>query len=216
MNRPLAVTHAVLTSVIAMVACQKKVDEAELQDARFEVRMKADASVASLDDWPATAEAPFKVELTADRLDRYLAYQRAVLKAESTPPADGGGLALLEQVALAEEAARKKFALGEREIDALDEMVTDVLDERTYAQAADLEKLVKQGEEMNQKLPEDLRADFEVELDAIRRQRDAAKDLPEERERYGSANVELLLTREAELTALWNERIRGPASRSGR
>lgn len=197
------ISAGVLVASLAAAACQRRGEPPAGADG---AQRTADASIASAEG--AAADGG-RLSLTAERLERYLGYQRAVLEGQRTLAPDGGALAVLERLARAEEEARVRFGLQAQEVDAIDELITDVFAERSYALSAGLDRLIAQGEAMTAKLPADQRGDFELELQAIRQQRDEARALPRQRERYGDANVDLVLTREAELMKLWNERVSG-------
>ncbi len=169
----------------------------------------APLSVAPADVPGDEADAP--LALTPGQLDRFIAYERELLAAEAALPKQPAGkkdpLAALDRLAREEEALRKKHQLSEREVDGLERMMAQVMDHRLFARSTSLAGLVEQGQKMREKLPAEQRAEFDVELDEMKKEHAAAEQLTDERAQFGDANVTLLLTREADLAPIWSERL---------
>lgn len=161
--------------------------------------------------------------LTAGKLDSYLAYQRALLGIHEAlfrelgklPAAGDGGLPsaakssvseVLEAVdhqAKAEQLAREQAGLSEGEIDSLSPMILAVASKRSLYRTLDYAGMRKQLESVRAELPETEREGVDRSLLELEERRARLDQLSEEKKRYGEANVELLLTHEAELVKNW-------------
>lgn len=163
--------------------------------------------------------------LTGDKLDRYLVYQKQMvtlysrLLKETGPIAKGRGAqvhrreltpnrqAALEKLAADEERARAQSGLSLEELSAMEQIVREVIGKRIYGAALSEDESVQRMEEMKAKLPAEWQAETEKSIGEIRRNSDAIHRLPEERSKYGNANVDIVLSREAELTRAWKETV---------
>jgi len=178
--------------------------------------LKPDASVAS-------PEGPYV--LTRDTLDAYVRYQRAVLviqdsllTALSKLPAtalkpDAGrassqsakaALRVLEAKARAEEQARLEAGLSERDAQEIERMVMAIINKRNLGRSFDPTTAINQWEAMRGKLPPAQRTELDHSVDDLKAQQAETSRLSEERRQFGDANVDLLLSREEELTRQYN------------
>jgi hypothetical protein len=185
-----------------------------------------DASVAQAD---ATAEVDAGTEqpwaVTAAELDAFIAYQTEMLGVWSamvkdlqrlTEQGEGTGKAAarartqvgeaLRKRAEEEERAREKAGLTEAQVDALERLVADVLLQRAARRSAEDEALARQHAEIMAKLPPEARAAFEQTFPGGAASADAGtSELAAERALHGDQNVDRVLEREAQLTALWQK-----------
>ncbi|MHB8877607.1 MAG: hypothetical protein ACYC8T_28280 [Myxococcaceae bacterium] len=174
----------------------------------------APAPEAQPDD-PA-APANEKLALTADKLTRFIGYQQRMLEVTAqalkdvkamdhkADAGDYGGVAndavdSIGRKEEAEEAARKDSGLSEREVEQLEQLVGELLAKRSLARTMNFEATLKQMEELRAGLPKEQQAGLDQSLAELKKQQEEAKSLKEERDRFGSANVDLVLAREAEL-----------------
>jgi hypothetical protein len=163
--------------------------------------------------------------LTGDKLDRYLLYQKRMValysgllketgtiakgrgtqvhRRELTPSRQGA----LEKLAAEEERARAQSGLSLEELSAMEQIVREVIGKRIYGAALSEDESVQRMEEMKAKLPAEWQAETEKSIAEIRRSQEAIHRLPEERSKYGNANVDIVLSREAELTRAWKETV---------
>lgn len=165
---------------------------------------------------------PAGFALNRQKLDRYLDYQRRLVpiyselmkgmsqggpastgasgRAATTSPESG---ATLKRLAIDEERAREASGLSTQELEAIDRIVRDVIGRRLYGGTAVEEESVHRMEMMKAKLPTQLQAETGRAIDEIRKSQESVKWLKGEREKYGSSNVDLVLSREAELAQTW-------------
>ena len=101
----------------------------------------------------------------------------------------------------AQVVARKESGLTEQEVEQYESLVGDVIMKRLVGRTVNLESTLKRMEQMRSSLPKDQQAGLDQSLSELKKQQEEMKMLAEEREKYGSANVDLVLTQEAELTA---------------
>jgi hypothetical protein len=132
--------------------------------------------------------------LTPAMLESYLQYQRLQLEAS-----DAGTL----ERARREEDARKKLSLSDRALFQIDEMVAAVVARRLVSQLNVNPAFAPDLERMGQNLAADQKKRLEEAMAAFKASQQQSKDLKVERERFGTQNVDVLLTREAELTKNW-------------
>jgi hypothetical protein len=88
-------------------------------------------------------------------------------------------------------------------IEELQEMVTEREMAEDTARPEDLAEM----EAMAKKVPADQKATIDQSIADLKAQRDRAMQLTDMRERFGSANVDVLLQREKELRAAWTDWI---------
>jgi hypothetical protein len=209
---------ALIAAAAALSAGCKKEDPARSGAAAGTVRAQA----------AADASAP--LALTPARLEAFVKYQArlvalydAVLKQRERqggePGAlarlpDGGwvdpvkaSLALFEGKAGAEEQARAEAGLSEEEVAQLEPLVAEVISERANARDQDPSESIRKFEAMRDQLSEDQRAPVEEQIAEMRLHHEELMGNAEQRQRYGDAAVDLVLTREAELIRLRKEWI---------
>jgi hypothetical protein len=154
------------------------------------------------DSGPAAA-APEAVDggfvLTAEQLDAYLRYQKAAAAPLASP--DGGAL----DRAARDEAALKQVGLTDVQVTRIDEMVSTVVARRMVTQLAANPEFMPDMAAMGQALNAEQKKRMDEAMAAFKQQQQQAKELTEERKRFGSKNIDVLLTREVEVTKAWSE-----------
>jgi hypothetical protein len=178
------------------------------------------------------AQGPYTV--TKPKLDAYVGYQRAMLQVQADlvrgleglagAVADGGpgaqgareatgevavqrSMRLIEAKARAEAKAREAAGLSEADVNALGRIVTDVISQRHLAQVMRYDEEIRATEALKAKLPAAQQQELEPRLRTLREQEAGFRGLAEARRRYGDANVDLVLTREAELAKNYREML---------
>jgi hypothetical protein len=172
-------------------------------------------------------EASLYYAITPVKLDAFLKYQRRRLELEQTlrkgsiagSPADGGPVAgaqgseraegasaWVERRAEAEEQARKESKLSVQDVVALQQMAYAVIGKRALWKQM-LNEQAPQASLMD-KLPANARNQLEGATQQAKSRQQAMEQLPEERKKFGNANVDLILSQEAALTKVWEERVR--------
>jgi len=140
------------------------------------------------------------------RLERDLAREESEARARLP---DGGfrvdgpaltrGLALLKREDEARSLLLKESGLTREEARGIERMVADFVGERMLSNGASQDLMVEQLEQILRQVPADRRTDFEQALNRERAARDKSKALVSQRDRWGDANIDLLLAHEAEL-----------------
>ena len=184
------------------------------------------------------AQQPVEVEvdagpyrLTAAKLDAFLSYKRALLDAgelsqaqlrallravdAGEPEAGQRAWALLRAQAAREAAARARTGLTTAEARAIESMAADVAAARVFARPLGLGKLSEDLAAARNSLPPDRRAAVDVTIESLRRDEARLEHLADEREAWGDANVDLLLSREKDLVRLYEAELRGARERLG-
>jgi hypothetical protein len=206
-------------AVLSLAGCQKeKVDASAPPPGRL--------GVPEVDDRDeGVASGPYVI--TPDLLDRYVRYQRKMIdtytaslkelrsapgKADASrvPPAVLARsrpdiLAIIRKQSEAQATARQFAQLSERDVAETERVVSDVISRRFYAKNLKQDEAIKEMEEMKALLPAEHQREFDKSLQEMRRQREETTKLLDERKQYGDANVDLVLTREEELTKNWDE-----------
>ena len=139
--------------------------------------------------------------LTPAMVDAYLRYQKAAMGAGAG--ADGGAL----DRAKVDEAALKANGLTEAQAVWIDEMVSVVVARRMVTQLADNRDFMPDMEAMGSSLNAEQKKHMADAMAAFKAQQAAARDLTDERKRFGSKNIDVLLSREAELVKAWTEQM---------
>ena len=137
--------------------------------------------------------------LTREKLAAFLRYQS--LKTRET--ADAGS----EQQALILEQARTEAGLSVRDLEEMEAMIARVIGKRAFARQLADEKSLETLESVKAKVPLHHQKQLEHLVGWNKAQRAEALGLAEERKRYGNANVDLILSQEAELLRLWDSEI---------
>jgi hypothetical protein len=162
--------------------------------------------------------------LTKEKLNAYVGYQRKLLEAYDTLLKDlaqakkdtkkGDELAevnatmkLIEGKAKAEEAARKEAGLSEEDVNGIADVVTAVIGQRQMVQALQMDEELKKLEEMQAKLTPEQREELAPQVASMRERVEEIQKLTEVRNTYGDANVDLVLTREADLAKNYQDML---------
>ncbi len=166
--------------------------------------------------WAGEADAGFVV--TPEKIDAFIAYQKKMLEVwagtlEDLERLEGkadAGMAAVNEVVdaarrrgRAEEAAREATGLTEREVGFLEALVGDVIAKRSLGKSMNLDGLVRQIEATKAALPPEQREAVEKSIAEMKKQQADLQSLADERQKYGSANVDAVLARESELTKNW-------------
>ncbi|WP_224364655.1 hypothetical protein [Hyalangium versicolor] len=208
----------VLCWVLGFSACKK--EKAPSAPQASEVPRPSAASPEdeqALDEDGGAEFGPHSYTMTKEKLEAYVGYQRKLLEAYESLLKDlarakgdagrGDGMAevnatmkLIEGKAKAEEAARKEAGLSEEDVNGLAEVVTAVIGQRQMTQAMKFDEELQKLEEMQAKLRPEQREELAPQLAAMRERVEDLQKLTEVRRTFGDANVDLVLTREEELT----------------
>ena len=218
----------VLCAALAFSGCKKEKAE-EVRPASEAARPSPASSEGKQaeEELEAGAEfGPSAYGVTKEKLDAYVGYQRKLLEAYEAllrdmakvqgRMLDGGGdmladmnaaMKLIESKAKAEEAARKEARLSEEDVNGIAEVVTAVIGQRQLAQALQTEEELTKLEELAAKLTPAQREELEPQLAAMRERNEELQKLVEVRRTYGDANVDVVLTREADLTKNYQDML---------
>lgn len=180
---------------------------------------------------PAAADSGVASALTREQVDRFVKYQSRLVelydqvlsqreREKAAPIArltDGGvadpvkvSLQLFQGKAKAEEAARAEAGLSLEDIRRIEPIVAGVINERSNARADDVAAVIKQLQALRDKLPEEKRQPVEDQIREVEEDHRHRDGNVEQRQEYGDAAVDAVLTREADLTRLrteWVKRI---------
>jgi len=173
-----------ITLIVLLAACPKE---------------KSSVPDAAVADAPAPAAQPGGFTLTPQMLDAYLTYQKAWL-------GTGGDPARRLDRASREQAALKASGLTDDQLNQIDAMVSAVIARRMVSQLTGNPSFNPDfGGSMAKALNPEQRKHMEDAVAQFKASQQAAKDLTDERKAYGSANIDVLLTQEPELTRMWSE-----------
>lgn len=169
--------------------------------------------------------------LTAAKLDAFLEYKRALLTGgepsaaqlrellravdAGEPEAVDRAWAFLKAQGTLEAAARTRAGLSPAEVRTIESMAADVAAARLFAKPVGLGKLSDDLAAARNSLPPERRAAVDTTLAALREDEARVERLADEREAWGDANVDLLLTKEKELVRLYEAQVRGARERLG-
>ncbi|MGA9525409.1 MAG: hypothetical protein WBV82_28375 [Myxococcaceae bacterium] len=168
---------------------------------------------------PEIPVAPGQYAVTPEAVDRYLAFQDRSLKLHgetvreliALEQRDAGtgpeAAALVRRQAEAVMALRQEAGLTDRDVRELERIVGDVISRRALAATAEEAAALSDLENLAARLSDADRTALETSLASVREQQRALEALTEERKRYGDANVDAVLSRERELTRLWQRTI---------
>jgi hypothetical protein len=161
--------------------------------------------------------APFR--LSKEMLEGYLRYQpvrtKLLDRLAGLPRGGEDAVRALEARANADEAARAQAGLTYEEVRRMDALLAEVLEARSIAAALTADGAIEAWDKMREKLPDSQRADLDPAIEKMSREREEARGLSRARKEFGEANVDLLLTRERELTLnynAWLSRLTGMAA----
>jgi hypothetical protein len=169
--------------------------------------------------------------LTPAKVDGFLTYKRLVLEGgqpsaaqlrellravdAGEPEAVERAWAFLHGQGTREAAARVQTGLSSAEVRVIESMAADVAAARVFARPMGLGKLSEDLAAARNSLPPERRAAVDSTLATLREDEARVERLADEREAWGDANVDLLLTREKELVRLYEAEVRGARERLG-
>ncbi len=153
---------------------------------------------------------PVEWALTQPMVDGYVRYQRTLLvqAGKLAPAAWDGGLKKFEETSVEQKANLDERARLEAGLTADDVLTIESMLSRLAAR-----RLTFQLMRLNEKLPDlpqsdpfDPRqgAELAAAVQAHAKLKQSIEDLSDERQTFGSANIDVLLTREAELLRNWS------------
>lgn len=163
--------------------------------------------------------------LTREKLEAFMGYQRRMLTVHENVQKElqgvdarilqGGGsdvtkerLKVIEGKAKAEEEARREAGLSEEEVNRIAGMVTAVISQRHLSRQMGLDEEVRKLQDIQARLPPEQQKELAPQMAQQRQRAQELEDLTELRRTYGEANVELLLTREQELTQAYQDMLK--------
>ena len=163
------------------------------------------------------AAAP-PLKLTDRKLSAYLAYERQMVElyARSLDAGAASASPTVGKLAEAEEEARRQSGVERGELTAIEQMVREVIVKRLYGGIAPGDDSLEQTKALQDKLSGPQREELTKSIAEMERTRNEFARLTRERRKYGDANVDLLIAREAELTRAWKEKMAAFAPRSQR
>ncbi|WP_224243653.1 hypothetical protein [Hyalangium gracile] len=218
----------VLCVVLGFSGCKK--EKAEPAPRAAEVARPSSApheGEQAPEDGAGGAEfGPHAYTVTKPKLNAYVGYQRKLLEAYESllkdvamakvkPDAGRGDamaevnatMKLIEGKAKAEEAARKEAGLTEEDVNGIAEVVTAVIGQRQLTQSLKFDEELTKLEEMQAKLTPEQREELAPQLAAMRERIEDLQKLTEARRTYGDANVDMVLTREEDLTKNYQDML---------
>jgi hypothetical protein len=180
-------------------------------------KQQAPATTASpKQQGPAAPQAPKKpgsgYTVTLENLDRYIRYRQesdAVMIGAAQAMAQagdesGGFMGQMQKMRKADLALREKHGLGSEDFQHLDKMVRDVSNARFLPESAMFKAMIQMNEQRAATTPKGPGQDMARAMAAmVRKQMETGPQLREQRAEYGDANVDLILSRESTLKALW-------------
>ncbi|RKH80939.1 hypothetical protein D7Y21_31250 [Corallococcus sp. AB045] len=214
-----------LAVVLALSACRKDAAEGPEGggDAREAVaRLEGGEGAEGGEDAPS---GPYTV--TKEKLEAYVGYQRKMLEVYGSlmrslqdmgPLLDAGtpqamekaksGLKLIERKAQAESDARQAAGLSTDEVNRIAEVVTAVISQRQMGRTLQYEEELKKLEALQARMPEEQQKELAPQVESMRLQVETFQKLPEARREFGDANVEVVLSREADLTKNYQDMLK--------
>jgi len=123
--------------------------------------------------------------------------------------------AVLQAQGTREAEARARSRLSPAEVRLIESMAADVAAARLFARPLGLGKLSDDLAAARSSLPPDRRDAVDATLATLREDEARLERLSDEREAWGDANVDLLLSREKELVRLYEAQVRGARERLG-
>jgi hypothetical protein len=118
----------------------------------------------------------------------------------------GPGVNLMErvkQIKEADDVVRAKFGLSGADFSPLDQMVRGICDSRFMPESAAMKVMIKRFETQASGPQSPERDLAKGMLNMLRKQLEKSVGLPQQREQYGDATVNLVLSREKELKEIW-------------
>ncbi|MGO8971235.1 MAG: hypothetical protein ACLQDQ_16890 [Myxococcaceae bacterium] len=180
---------------------------------------------------PAAVSDAGPYRLSAAKLDAFLQYKREVLQEgepsgarlrellravdAGEPGAVDRAWTVLHEQGTREAAARERTGLSPAEVRLIESMAADVAAARLFTRPMGLGKLSDDLAAARNSLPADRRDAVDATLAALREDEARVEHLADEREAWGDANVDLLLTHEKGLVRLYEAQVRGARERLG-
>lgn len=217
----------VLAAVCALSACQKTSKEApEASPGQPQPATEVAAEAEAQADVAFEEEEPVKV--TPALVASYLDFRKKVLEATRTElatikerldkvdkdsTADQLGLLnetgkMSERLDAKTETLRKAAGLSDRQIELLDDLVTQLVTSQMLIQnLPDMQSLVDTMKEQAKSAPEEQRATVLAEIERMEKDARAMKEYAEARATFGDAAVDTVLAQLPALTALRTEMI---------
>ncbi|MCY1034738.1 hypothetical protein OV207_25035 [Corallococcus sp. BB11-1] len=212
-----------LPVVLVLCACRKDMDggspEAGGEGTGTVARLEGEAAPG------AEGAGPYTV--TKAKLDAYVGYQRKMLEVYGSlmrslqdmgPLMDAGtpqaleaarsGLKLIERKAQAETDARTAAGLTTDEVNRIAEVVTSVISQRQMGRTLQYEEELKKLEALQARMPAEQQQELAPQVESMRREVESFQKLPEARREFGDANVDVVLTREADLTKNYQDMLK--------
>lgn len=146
--------------------------------------------------------------LTPELLDRYLKVTRAF----TAPSKDDGGVLSPLEVAEFQQRALVEAGITDVELAYLDEMVSMFVARRMSAGLADKNFAAPELNAMGAGLTAEQRRGLQDAIANFKQAQRDGKSLKAERLRYGSKNIDVLLSREADVMKTWGEQMSGAAA----
>lgn len=213
--------------------CGCKKDEAAVPaPAVAETEVTAPEGKPEADEAPEADDDSKPYVLTQAKLDAYIGYQRKVmgayaamgkeLQAAKARLLDGSAksqsaseaMKAIESKAELESKARHEAGLTEEDVNRIGDLVMDVITQRHMAAVLDLSGELKKLEDMQARLKPEQAAELTPQINALRQRVQETEQLASVRKAHGGANVDLVLTREQELMANYQDMLRSFGGKS--
>jgi hypothetical protein len=162
---------------------------------------------------PAAPKEPgSRYTVTLENLDRYIRYRQesdalmiGAMQAMTQEGSESGGFKVpLKKMRETDLTVREKHGLGGEDFQQLDQMVRDVSNARFMPESATFKALVQMNEHSAATATTAQERDMAKAMAAmVRKQMETEPQLREQRAQYGDTNVDLILSRESALKALW-------------
>ena len=188
---------------------------------------------APAEESPEADEDSKPYVLTQAKLDAYVVYQRKVMSsyanlnkelqaaqvrmlgsAKSQPQSPAEAMKAIESKAELESKARHEAGLSEQDVNRLGSLVMDVITQRHMAAVLDLSGELKKLEDMQARLKPEQAAELTPQINALRERVRETEQLASVRKVHGDANVDLVLTREQDLMANYQDMLRSFGGKS--
>lgn len=177
---------------------------------RIRLALLSLAMVAACKDPPAATAAPtpdaagqepVEWTLTLSRLDGYLRYQRALIA--QAPRDAGAGEATVEERAGFDERTRQEAGLSVEDVEKIEAMISVLASRRLATRMTGADEPVPLPPQEKEKLSPEQTEQLARSMTARDTLLKASKSLEDERARFGTRNIDVLLQREAELLKNW-------------
>lgn len=185
MSRPLALV------ILVLVACP--------------ARREASSAGPDAGSARSSTEPEAVAPVSAAKLDAWLRYHRALRAG------DDGGLDAKGR-ALHERAVRTEAGLSEADVDRLEDLIGAVVTQRTIGKLTGAEAL-RGFDKVTVTLKAEQRQKVEEAFGDVKARAQQGASLEAERAKFGDEAVSLVLTREPELTEVWDSLLNGRGER---